>query len=184
MDADWAVEIGPGQPRIDATWDGFVDLRRFPDAVGRVPEAAQHPALREILLALNAENSAVFTTKCDTWPLESAEIDPYEFSADSEHTGAGFASYIDVVDRDAAAFTSFAFHERRARELTSRLQALQLQQCRVDIVVREAISEHEDSGYGLTVYAAGCGANHNAAYRTWETVLAAVADTIASVPGE
>src|SRR5690242_15140068 len=107
MEADWSVEIGPGLPVIDAAWDGFVDLRSSPEKIHAIVEARQHPALREALLMLNGAGSPVFTTKCDCWRLPVAEIDPDEFGATREIARVGFASYIDVVERDPSRFASF-----------------------------------------------------------------------------
>lgn len=179
MEVDWAVEIGPEQPFIDAAWEGFVDLQRAPHDITRLAEAALHPALRSALLTLNAKNSAVFTTKCDAWPLEPSEIDPDEFGAAREDTAVGFAAYIDLLERLPANFASFEFHERRAKEFTFQLRALELRQARVDIVVREAFSA-EGRGYGLTLYVAACGATQVGAYQAWEKAIARVAATIAS----
>lgn len=180
MEADWSVEIGSSAAVIDASWPGFVDLRGSPRDIDAVEEARLHPALREALLALNSGGSPVFTAKCDAWVLPGAEIDPDEFAASGETARVGFASYIDVVERDAARFRSFELQERQARELTSRLRALDVRQGRADLVVRSAFVK-DDSGYGMTLYAAGCGAEDTGAYAAWQMVLgAAVAGTIAA----
>jgi len=180
MEADWSVEIGPDLPVIDAAWDGFVDLRSSPEKTDEIEEARQHPALREALLELNSARSPLFTTKCDCWMLPEEDIDPDEFASAGATARTGFASYIDVVERDSSRFASFEFHERRARELTSDLQKLELRQGRVDLVLRAA-AFNEQSGFGCTLYAAGCGATKAEAYVAWQAVLvAAVAATIAA----
>lgn len=179
MEADWSAEIGPGLAHIDASWQHFVDLRESPRSIDEIGEAAKHPALRAALLSLNAEDSPVFTTKCDVWPL-AEEIDPYEFGAGSEEALAGFAAYIDLIERRTDHFISFEFHEQRARELTSRLRLISTPPGRVDLVVRAAAA-HGQNGYGLTFYAAGCGVIATQAYAAWEAVLAtAVAATISA----
>jgi len=90
------------------------------------------------------------------------------------------ASYIDVVNRDPSRFASFKIHERWARELVSALRTLDLHQGRADAVVRTAVAEH-GSGFGLTLYASGCGADYKAALAAWKRILAAtVAATIAA----
>jgi hypothetical protein len=172
MEADWSVEIGPDRPLIDASWNGLVDLRLSPIAIDTLPEAAQHPALRNAIWSLNSDDSPVFTTKCDTWALTPKEIDPDEFDATPEDSHVGFASYIDVVERDPAAFVSFALHERCARRLATHLRQTPQRHCRVDIVVRIAATK-KNRGYGLTLYAAGCGASESDAYAAWQAVLAA-----------
>lgn len=181
MEADWSVEIGPSLPRVDGSWDGFANLRKSPEAIDVVAEAREYPALREALLALNSQSSPVFTAKCDAWPVPGEEIDPDEFNAARETAGAGFASYIDIIERDAARFASFGFHERRVRELTATLRGLGLQQGRVDFVIRAAVFGGQ-SGFGVTLYAAGCGVDPGSAQAAWRAVLGAVvAATIAGV---
>ena len=170
MEADWAAEVGPDLPSIDVPWEGFVDLRQDPSTVLALPEAAAHPALRESVLALNSEHSPVLTAKCDAWTLAGDEIDPDEFAAQTEQAREGFASYIDMLQRDPARLASFEFHEHWVRGLTGRLRMISRPNGRVDLVIRPA-STDSSSGYGLTLYAAGCGADATAAYASWEAVL-------------
>jgi hypothetical protein len=178
MEADWAVEVGPDLPSIDVPWEGYVDLRQAPSAVLALEETAAHPALRESVLALNTEHSPVLTAKCDAWTLAVYEIDPDEFAAQAEQAREGFASYIDMLQRDPARLASFEYHERWVRGVTGRLRKISRPNGRVDLVIRPA-STDSLPGYGLTLYAAGCGADAIRAYASWEVVLrAAVTATI------
>src|SRR5580658_9171216 len=153
MEADWAAEIGADLPSIDVPWECFVDLRDAPSAAAAVEEAIDHPALREALLTLNSKASPVFTTKCDVWTLSSSEIDHDEFASHFENAQEGFASYIDILQRDPDQFASFDFHERWSRSLTHHLQDLTLSNGRAEIVIRPA-NVDASPGYGLTLYAA------------------------------
>jgi len=178
MEADWAVEVGPDLPSIEPQWEGFEDLRRNPSAVQTIAEAAANPAMAEALATLNAAHSSVFTVKCDAWTLARHEIDPDEFAADAEDAREGFASYLDILQLDPARVASFEFHERWVRSLTVSLREVALHNGRVDIVIRPA-SADSSPGYGLTLYAAGCGGHATAAYASWQAVLrAAVTATI------
>jgi hypothetical protein len=182
MEADWAVEIGADLPSIDIPWEGFIDLRDEPAAVQSVKEAIDHFALREALVRLNSKESPVFTAKCDVWTVTSSEIDPHEFDALAEDAQEGFASYIDVLQFNRDKVGLFAFHEEWVRGLTAQLRPLALPNGRVEFVIRAA---NVDSfpGYGVTVYAAGCGADASAAYASWQAVLgAAVAATMSLNP--
>jgi hypothetical protein len=180
MEADWLVEIGSDLSVIDAAWNGFVDLRSSPGKIDEIEEARKYPALREALLALNGPDSPFFTTKCDRWRLTEAEIDPDEFSATRETARTGCASYIDVVEPDPLRFASFKLHEHWGREIASSLRQVDLFSGRVDIVLRAAVLS-ELNGFGLTIYAAGCGATEAEACAAWKAVLAsAVAATIAA----
>jgi hypothetical protein len=178
VEADWGAEVGPDLPSIDVPWEGFVDLRLDRLSVQTIEEAALHPALSEALTTLNSPAPGLFTSKCDTWTLDSSEIDPDEFSALAEDAGEGFASYIDILQVDPVNFSSFEFHERWVRNLTQMLKVIAIFNGRVELIVRAAIV-NQDSGYGLTVYALGCGADLSAAYNAWQSVLrAAVTATI------
>jgi hypothetical protein len=171
MEADWDVEIGPDSPSIEIPWEGFIDLRNDPNsAVQVIPEADAHPALGDALIRLNSGESALFTSKCDAWQLKHDEIDPYEFSALPEDARSGFASYIDVLLSDQDRFQSFEFHEGFVRRITGELRVIDLAECRVDLVVRAA-TINSSSGYGVTLYAAGCGRNPSMALLSWQRVL-------------
>ncbi|HEX4039133.1 MAG TPA: hypothetical protein VHX37_13830 [Acidobacteriaceae bacterium] len=173
VEADWAVEIGAGLERIDADWSGLVDLRTEPQRVGEITEAAGRPALRETLLDLNAAASPVFTSRCDVWKLEG-EIDPLEFEASPETSAGGMACYLDVLSRDAALFASFERHEAWVRLAVLTLRQVERHQGRVDLVVRAAEYRGE-AGFGITLYAAGCGRDTRAAEAAWGAALRAAA---------
>ncbi|MBV8675232.1 MAG: hypothetical protein JOZ33_17545 [Acidobacteriaceae bacterium] len=173
MEADWDVEIGPDAPSIAVPWPGFVDLRNCPSiAVPSIPETANHPALRDFLVQLNSAGSPVFTSKCDIWTLGQEEIDHDEFGARPENARFAIASYIDILLLAPEKFGSFRFHEAHVRRTTKVLRDIELANCRVDMVVRSATVQ-STSGYGLTLYTAGCGADEAMACTSWEAVLQA-----------
>jgi len=171
MEADWDIDIGPDAPAIEIPWEGFIDLRSRPlSAVDEIQEAATNPSLREALIKLNANESGLFSSKCDVWWLDPEEIDKDEFGSQPENTRHAFASYIDVLFSDEGKFQSFTFHESAVRRLTGELKATTLPDCRVDLVVRSATVETL-SGCGITLYAAGCGSDTLAAQVSWQRVL-------------
>jgi hypothetical protein len=183
MEADWDVEIGPDAPSIEVPWEGFIDLRNDPcSAVLVISEAATHPPLRDALITMNSGESAILTSKCDAWWLKQEEIDVYEFDSRSENVQFGFASYIDVLLINQDRFQSFEFHEDLVRRITGELRATDLTDCRVDIVVRTA-TINCSSGFGITIYAAGCATLPSLALLSWQRVLeAAVNATINAAP--
>ena len=172
MEADWYAEVGRDLPSIDIPWEGFVDLRQETSALQAIREAIDHPALREALATMNCKASPIFTAKCDAWTLSGSEIDPDEFGSLAADARCGFASYIDILLVDRGKLASFEFHERWVRRLTRHLQNLALSNGRVEFVIRPAHIE-SSSGYGLTLYSAGCGANAPFAYTAWHAVLRA-----------
>jgi hypothetical protein len=178
MEADWEAQVGPELPVIQPSWEGFVDLRRDPVAIRDIPDAARYPAMARALTILNGDESSFFTAKSDVWSVPEVDIDPYEFAADRGDTRAGIASYIDVVEFEAANFASYSWHEHRARNLIADLRDTPVRNGRVDVVIRAALAG-EREGYGFTLYTAGCGDDEAAAIAHWESVLnAAVAATM------
>jgi hypothetical protein len=185
VEADWAAEIGSELPEIDASWDGFVDLRGTAgvreEAVKAIPEAARYPALARALVALNSEGTRVFTSKSDVWDMTAGEIDPYEFAAMPGDAVCGIASYIDCIEVDREKFESFERNERQARQIVAELRGIALGNGRADLVIRAA-RVHGREGYGVTFYAAGCGGDAAGALSAWERVLeVAVLATIRTI---
>jgi hypothetical protein len=181
MEADWAAEIGPGLDWIDADWAGFVDLRRRPEAIGEIPETVESSVLRDVLVAVNGASSTVFSVKCDVWELGRGEVDPLEFECGATDAGFGMASWIDLIARSAELFGSFERHEAWVRRATERLRMVAVGCGRVDLVVRSAVVGGQD-GFGVTLYAAGCGVDTRAARVAWERILvAAVPITMSEV---
>ena len=172
MEADWAAEIGPGLPSIDVPWEGFVDLRENLSVVDAIPEAALCPALSSVLCVLNSRDSPVFTSKCDRWVLEDEAIDPDEFAAPASEVQIAVACYIDILQRDPVRLVSFEFHESWVRQLTASLRNIPVTHGRVDLVLRQATVD-QYTGFGVTLYIAGCGADASAAETAWQAVLAA-----------
>lgn len=178
MEADWAAEIGPRLDRIEAGWPGFIDLRRDPEAVVAVGETVGASPLREALALLNAPESPVFTCKCDVWPLGEHELDPSEYDFSPGEARVGMACYIDLVARDFVVFASFTLHETWVRNTALSLRELPIPNGRADLVIRAAL-DGDAAGFGITLYAAGCGPDAAAAQRAWQAVLgAAVAATM------
>lgn len=185
MEADWSAEIGPRLDRIDPGWPGYINLRRGPEAVLSLPETAGTSALREALVLLNGQDSPVFTCKCDVWSIVPEELDPFEYDYPPGEPRVGFASYIDLVARDFVLFASFRLHESWARNTALRLRQSIVRNGRADLVIRAAI-DGDAAGFGITLYAAGCGHDAVSAQAAWQLILqAAVAATIgeASQPG-
>ena len=167
MEADWAAEVGPDLPVIEADWPGLVDLRSDPQRVDAIPETAEHAAVRDALLQLNARDSPVRTTKCDVWTLTAHEIDPLEFGCAPGSELVGLACYIDLVPVEPALFASFERHEAWARQAVKEMREAPSVAGRVDLVIRAARAAGGE-GFAMTLYAAGCGAD---AASAWASAL-------------
>lgn len=185
MEADWEMEIAPDAPIVDASWQGYVDLRNDPEAAAALPEAQQFPALSKVLQRLNVPatthsstaTSHFWTAKCDVWIPESFDSD--EMEAGPAESSAALACYIDLIPVEQAIFGSLPDLDSRARKIVSRLHAMPHRCSRIDLVLRQAL--HSGcSGFGITAYIVACGSGAPAAERTLEVALDALVQAISS----
>jgi hypothetical protein len=184
MVADWSVECSAEDPVLVVPWkdpDGsaeFIDLRANPYDLHHVPEAEQHQPLMQALRALNATRSPVFTAKCDAWPLAINELESLHFNLDitSADAPAGFASYIDMVWRERAIFTSFPQQEQVLRRLTRHAATLDHPSAALECVLRPAFVDLDgpQEGYAVSFYVKAVGSTSYTAWEEWATALASV----------
>ena len=175
MEADWEFDVGGDAPLIEAYWVGLVDLCAHPERVSEICECRDLPGLADVLLKLNAADSAVWTSKTDVFFPET--IDRYELDASADESGAGIACYIDLLSHAREAWSDQKRVEEFCRQLCTRLAAQALRCCRVDIVVRRA-AVSEAYGLGATVYATACGATRAEARRRLTECLKAFAAAV------
>jgi hypothetical protein len=182
METDWEVEVGGGAPVIEALWPGFVDLRRSPERLGEIAEAAAFPALADLLLALNGTTSPLWTAKCDLWEPEPAELAIPELNnpavvSDAGVQPAALACYVDLLPVEGRVFAQWKVAEGFCREWVARLEPLTLPNCRVDLIVRQAVAA-EAEGFGVTAYLSGTGKDRSTAAEALSAALAAFAGSI------
>ena len=175
METDWSVEIGSDAPVIDRDWPGWVDLQCNPDAVQRLPEVCAFPPLGTMLHAMLQHCSYLLTTKCDMWMEGPA--DPLEFDSEPENSTCVAACYLDLLPLHLAEWKQFAEVEEWARNTVHRLRSQVCRNARVELVVREAYA-FQDSGFGVTVYLAGCGASEFAAHAALEATMLVTTDVL------
>jgi hypothetical protein len=143
VQADWEVEIGGGAPVIEVDWPGFIDLRSESEHgnanARQIVEAVDFPPLADLLLALNAPGSPVWSSKCDLWEPEPGAL----------------ACYIDLLPRAGRVFAERQQAEIFCREYLGRLNTKAQSECgtesSIDLVIRQAVAG-EDEGFGITVY--------------------------------
>ena len=186
MEADWEFEVGGGAPIgeapvseapvLNALWPGFVDLRRNPERAGQLPEAAQLPALAEVLAMLNAVASPVWTSKCDVWPIaEPNEFDPDELDAPSGCAAHAMGCYIDLLPKTDQQWGLPAKAAAECKQVCSLLRAVPLRCCRADLVIRRAFITPNLTDLGITAYLTACGPSPDEAKQTLQDALAAFA---------
>jgi hypothetical protein len=135
VDADWEVEIGGGAAVIEALWPGWIDLGNQPERIDEIGEVAALPALEAFLLALNAADSPLWTSKCDVWEPETGTL----------------ACYVDLLPVEVKVFARWQQAEAYCRECVARLAGTELQECCVELVIRQATAGAAE-GFGITAY--------------------------------
>ncbi len=172
----------------------FIDLREHPYDLYRIPEAEANPPLLQALRALNAPRSPVFTAKCDAWRLiPGADIDELEDlrisldldlepDFDPEAATYGFVSYIDLLWRDRAIFTSFHQHELLLDRLSRRVAPLDHPRAMLSCVIRPAFLDlaGPQQGFSLSLYVRSAGPDRETAWQTWAEALGAVVPLLRS----
>jgi hypothetical protein len=179
MEADWSVALGADDPVIFVPWAAsaedvrgcrFHDLRLDPGLIDEIEEARSRPGLRAALLLLNDGASHLWTAKCDAWTSsvdEGAEpYDRYEMDAEPGDTLFGAGSYVDLLPRDGALFSSFERQERWIRRVTERLRCAPGHAARVELVLRRAEVDSVP-GFAVTWFVEGCGATAERATEAW-----------------
>ncbi len=169
MLVDWEIELGGDAHIIDAAWPGFIDLRKDPASATELDESREWPELVAPLIALNSATSPLWTSKCDAWIVEDfAAEDRDEYDASDEDTHA-VACYIDLLE-----WPSHEAAVEFCRALKNELTAVELQTSRIDLIVRRAFLPGNREGFGVTAYAAGCGATESHARQQLAAALTAL----------
>ena len=176
METDWSVAAAADDPAIEAEWSDAASGARFLDLrvdaaeqakrIAVLPEAAAAPALGRALALLNAPGGMFMTTKCDRWAMDADELVEMADLLDAPEAAYGVASYIDVLMAHPVPMADFLLHEEWARTTARRAAAIDLENARLDIVVRPARREGT-WGFGLTVYCYGVGDDAREANATW-----------------
>jgi hypothetical protein len=155
MDVDWEVEIGGDAPVIEAQWSGLIDLRTHPQRIDEIFEVSSVPQLGDLLLALNSENSPVWTSKCDVW--------------EPEPNANG--CYVDMLPREPQLFGDWKEMERFCQAVVRRIapkaedDALEnpkasraflvadgsAEDTSLNLIIRRAVNGG-DEGFGITAY--------------------------------
>ena len=191
MQADYSVELGSDDPILAVPWSSptgdrrFIDLRRFPERLGEIPEARKLPALAEFLTAMNSHNSVLQSAKCDAW--FSTEIGEEEaiFGASGK-----FGSYVDVVFVSPSARASLPDHERFAEALAKLLARAPEIPAALEAIIRRAHFQVDtpdlfvQEGFYFTLYVFGYGDEQEDAKRFWTIAMRLVGNAILQLSAE
>jgi hypothetical protein len=218
MDADYSVELGADDPVLELPWsdpDGefhYYDLRRQPEALLLVDEAARYRELGEFLTVMNSPASMLQSAKCDVWPeTELGEAEQIYGAA------MKLVSYVDLLFCAGDGRFDFPHHESVARRLVELLGRAPQISSAAEFIIRRCYY-HEDSpelghrptgsqasgdgaqmavaepqaaasaatreGYYFTFYLSGYGDDHEDARRRWGIGMTVVQNALLQVAAE
>ena len=188
MQADYAVELGREDPALELPWqseDGssrYYDLKRHPDLVLQIPEAAREPELSAFLSRVNAPQSPLQSAKCDAW--YSQEISPEE---EIFGEAGKLVSYVDLIFADDGSRLSLDCHETLAKNLCALLKRAPEMSASVELVIRRCYYHLDDnptessSGFSITTYVSGFGSDEAEARRRWSIALTLLQNALVQV---
>jgi len=185
MDADFSIELGREDPKLDFPWNdpsgklAYVDLKRHPELLTQIEEANSFAELAELLQTLNSATIIVETAKCDAWA--TTDLSPEEEVCGASHK---FASYVDVVFVDIARRASSPAHEQFAKKLVELLRRAQESPSAAEVCVRRCYFEQDgrvQEGFYLTLYVSGYGSDAASARKNWGIGLGLVGSAIAQL---
>ena len=182
MQADFAVELGSDDETLEFPWttadDGprYYNLKREPNAIANIVEAARVTELGDFLLALNSPASMLESAKCDTW--SSSDINPEEEIFDAPWK---FGSYVDLLFSDASARFSFEDHQRLLTKLITLLKRAPEIPASAEFLLRRCYYHENDdlrAGYYVTFYLLGYGREEARARQQWAIALKLVSNAV------
>jgi len=185
VEADYSVELGAEDETLEIPWAAgrhgprYYDLKRHPEQLLNIEEAAREQALGEFLAAMNSATSVIETAKCDTW-LST------EMTAEDEIFGAAqkFGSYVDLVFSEERGRFSFPEHEQFARKLTQLLKKAPAIPAAAEFLVRRCHYHAEQEvrdGFYITFYLFGYGDDPQQARERWTIALKLVENAIRQI---
>ena len=188
MDADFSIELGREDPVLDFPWKDpagklvYFDVKRHPELMASIDEAAKFPELGEFLRVMNSPRSMVETAKCDAWPTTelSAEEGIY-------HASHKVASYVDMVFSEIDVRLAFSLHEQFARKLVELLRRVPDTPSAAEVCVRRCYFG-EDSGvregFYCTLYVNGYGSDDASARQNWGVGLRLMGNAIVQLSAQ
>lgn len=177
MLAEWSVELGPEDPRLEIPWSSedrllrFLDLKSQPELLLEIKEACLYPELAEFLNWANSSGSQLETAKCDAW--SSRQIEPEE-----EIFGepCKFGSYVDLLFTGSEAKGRFQDHELFVQALARLLRHAPEISSAAEFIVRRCVDHRRDKGtyeacFYITFYLHGYGEDEEQARKRWAIAL-------------
>jgi hypothetical protein len=182
MQVDFAVELGPDDETLEIPWAApdsgprYYDLKREPEAIEQIEEAARVPELREFLLDINSPRSVLESAKCDAWATTDIHPEEEIFAAPWK-----FGAYVDLFFSDESSRFSFEDYESLLKRLTELLKRVPEIPASAEFLLRRAYYQqngHGQPGFYVTFYLFGYGADEAKARRQWAVALKLVSSAM------
>jgi hypothetical protein len=174
MLAEWTVELGADDPRVEIPWsteDGssrFLDLKLQPELLLEIPEACTYPELAEFLNWANSPESPFETAKCDAWTSR-------EINAEDEVFGepCKFVTYVDLLFADKDRNSRFEENERFVQALAKLLRYAPEMASATELIVRRCVDHRNKTHecFYITFYLHGYGEDERQAHARWAIAL-------------
>ena len=173
---DFAVELGRDDPTLEIPWEDsqaacrYLDLKRYPELLGDLPEGLEYPELREFLGSVNSDACFMESAKCDVW--STTEMNPEE---DIFEAAWKFGSYVDLLFEDLSFRVSFDAHERLVQDLTRLLKKAPEIPASAEFLIRRCYSRQGNATvsdmFYVTFYLFGYAENKEQARKQWAIAL-------------
>jgi hypothetical protein len=195
VETDWSVACGTDDPTVVVPWIGrdesirYIDLHNEPTRINEIPEAAQYPSLAAALRRWNQPDAPLFTAKCDVWNYPADLFDAEDLPGFAYAQG----SYVDLLSREIAIFSSFAACEQMLRVWSVAARNIALPEGRCEWTLRPACilplignaenypldeSGNRNNGFATTLYVWGYGSSPEAAAAAWSNAILALIEPV------
>jgi hypothetical protein len=177
MLAEWSVELGPEDPRLEIPWSSedrllrFLDLKLQPELLLEIKEACLYPELAEFLNWANSSSSPLETAKCDAWSSRQIEAEEEVFGEPCK-----FGSYVDLLFAGSEAKVCFQDHELFVQALAQLLRHAPEISSAAEFIVRRCVDRRRDKEpyepcFYITFYLQGYGEDEQQARKRWAIAL-------------
>lgn len=186
MRIELSQELDFDDPRLEVPWTnpanpehGYVNLKEFPEEVGRLEECLKYPGLGRLLREINAPGSALQSAKCDAWTTHELSADErLDFNLPNK-----MGSYVDVVFDPPEINLELSHHLGLGERVAQILRSLRVQ-AQGEIVIRRCRLEGK-LGYASTIFIHAYGSTVQEAGEEWRRAMeglgAALSDATAGM---
>ena len=181
MLAEWTVELGADDARLDIPWsseDGssrYLDLKHQPELLLEIPEACAYSELAEFLNWANSPESPFETAKCDGWTSREINTEDEVFGE-----ACKFGSYVDLLFVDKHRRKQFEEHEKFVKALAKLLRSAPEMASSAEFIVRRCVDHRANTQecFYVTFYLYGYGEDEHQARKRWTIALKMVQHAI------